>query len=57
LVGECFELVRGLLQFSSCELLLLEASSWSTGTFQETRARQMSTTGNHYQIAGEGTTS
>jgi hypothetical protein len=40
LVGEWVsELVWGLLGFSLCKLLLLEAGSWGTGTVRESSAR------------------
>jgi hypothetical protein len=44
------ELVRGWLWFSPCGLLLLEAGSWSTETFQEPRVRGTSTAGSSYQL-------
>jgi hypothetical protein len=41
--------VRGLLRFSPCELLLLEAGSWNTGTVREPRGRGTSTVESRYQ--------
>jgi hypothetical protein len=41
--------VRGLLQLSHCELLLLEAGSWGTGTVREPRVRGTSAVGSRYQ--------
>jgi hypothetical protein len=46
LVGE---LVRGLLQFSRYELLLLEAGSRGTGTVLEPRERETSSVGKRYK--------
>jgi hypothetical protein len=43
------EFVRGLLQLSPCELLLLEAGSWGTGTIWEPSIRGRSTIGSCYQ--------
>jgi hypothetical protein len=52
LVGE---LVRGLLRFSPCELLLLEAGSWGRGQFGNT-GRGTSAVGSRYQTTtGEDT--
>jgi hypothetical protein len=45
LVGK---LVRGLLQFSRCELLLLEAGSCGTWSVWEPRVRRRSTVGSRY---------
>jgi hypothetical protein len=45
---------RGLLQFSPCELLLLEAGSSGTRPVQEPRGRGTSAIGSHYQYTGEG---
>jgi hypothetical protein len=57
LVGEWVsELVRGLLRFSPCELLLLEAGSWGTGTVQERKGGGTSAIGSRYQKTGEDTT-
>jgi hypothetical protein len=54
LVGE--QLVREQLQFSRCELLLLEAGSWDTGIVQEPRVGRMSAIGSCYQTTtGEDT--
>jgi hypothetical protein len=54
LVGE--QSVRGLLQFSCCEPLLLDGGSWGTGIFREPRVRGTSTTESHYQATtGEDT--
>jgi hypothetical protein len=52
LVGEW---VRGLLWFSPCELLLLEADSWGMGTVWKPRGRGTSDSGSHYQKTGEDT--
>jgi hypothetical protein len=52
LVGEW---VRGLLQFSPCELLLLEAANWGTGTVGEPRGRTTFAVGSRYQKTGEDT--
>jgi hypothetical protein len=58
---ECSELfvdqsVRGLLQFSRCELLLLEAGSCGTGIVREPRVREPSNFGSPYQTTiGEDT--
>jgi hypothetical protein len=41
--------VRGLLQFSPSELLLLEAGSWGMGTVRQPRVRGTSAFGSHYQ--------
>jgi hypothetical protein len=41
--------VRELLQFSHCELLLLEADSWGTGLVREPRVRGTSVVGSRYQ--------
>jgi hypothetical protein len=50
------ELVRGLLLFSPCELMLLEAGSWCTGIVREPRIRGMSAVGSRYQkMTGEDT--
>jgi hypothetical protein len=50
------EWVRGPLGFSRCELLLLEAASWGTGTVREPRGRGTSTVGSRYQATtGEDT--
>jgi hypothetical protein len=46
LVGE--QLVRGLLQFGRCELLLLEAGSWGTGIVREPTVRGASAVGSRY---------
>jgi hypothetical protein len=43
------ELVRELLKFSPCELLLLEAGSWGTGIVSEPWLWRTSTTGSCYQ--------
>jgi hypothetical protein len=43
------ELVRGLLLFSPCELLLLEAGTWRTGIFREPRGRGTSAFEKRYQ--------
>jgi hypothetical protein len=43
------ESVRGLLRFSPCELLLLEAGSWGTRTIREPRGRGTSAVGSRYQ--------
>jgi hypothetical protein len=48
--------VRGLLQFSYCEPLLLEAGSWGTGIVWEPRVRGTSTVESHYwAMTGEDT--
>jgi hypothetical protein len=44
------EWVRGLLWFSSCELLLLEAGSRGTRIVQLPRERGTSAAGSHYQV-------
>jgi hypothetical protein len=46
-VGE--QSVRGLLQFSHCGPLLLEAGSWGMGIVQEPRAMRMYAAGSRYQ--------
>jgi hypothetical protein len=43
------ELVRGLMWFSCCELLLLEAGSWGMGTVWEPKGRGMSAFESRYQ--------
>jgi hypothetical protein len=43
------EWIRGLLRFNACELSLLEAGSWGTGTVQKPRARWTSAVGSRYQ--------
>jgi hypothetical protein len=49
---------RGLLQFSRCEPLLLEAGSWGMGIVREPRVRGMSVVVSRYQTTtGEDTTS
>jgi hypothetical protein len=50
------ERVRGLLRVSLCELLLLDANSWSTGTVREPRGRVTSAVGIRYQKSGEDST-
>jgi hypothetical protein len=40
--------LRGLLRFSPCELLLLEAGSWGMGTVPEPRGRGTSAVGSRY---------
>jgi hypothetical protein len=50
LVGE---LVREL-QFSPCELLLLETGSWGTGMIREPRVKQTSAVGRRYQATTSG---
>jgi hypothetical protein len=53
LVGEW---VRGLLRFSPCELLLLEAGSWGTRIVREPRVRGTSAVRSRYQATtGEDT--
>jgi hypothetical protein len=48
--------VRGLLQFSQCELLLFEAGSWGMGIVLEPRVRGTSAVGSHYRATtGEDT--
>jgi hypothetical protein len=48
--------VRGLLQFSPCQLLLLEAGSWGTGIVREPRVRATSAFENRYETSTvEGT--
>jgi hypothetical protein len=42
------EWVRGLLLFSPCEPLLLEADSWGTGIFRESRVKGTSTVWSRY---------
>jgi hypothetical protein len=50
------QLVRGLLQFGRCELLLLEDGSWGTGIVREPRVRGTSAVGSRYQATtGEDT--
>jgi hypothetical protein len=46
LVGEW---VRRLLQFSPCEVVLLEARSWGTGIVRETKVRGTSAVETRYQ--------
>jgi hypothetical protein len=54
LVGE--QSVRGLLQFSPYELLLLEAGSLDTGIVREPRVRGTSAVGSRYRTTtGEET--
>jgi hypothetical protein len=43
------ELIRELLRFSPCELLLLEAGSSGTGTVREPRVRGRSAVRSRYQ--------
>jgi hypothetical protein len=51
------KLVRGLLQFNCCELLLWEAGSWGTGTVREPRGRGTSAVESRYQAtSGEDCT-
>jgi hypothetical protein len=52
LVGEW---VRELLRFSPCELLLLEAGSWSTWLVRKSRVRGSSAVGSRYQTTVENT--
>jgi hypothetical protein len=47
LVGS--QLIIGLLQFSRCELLWLEADGWGTGIVREPRVRGTSAVGSRYQ--------
>jgi hypothetical protein len=50
------EWVRGPLQFSPCEPLLLEAGSWGTGIIRESRVSGTSAVGSRYQTTtGEKT--
>jgi hypothetical protein len=49
------EIVRGLLRFSPCELLLLEAGNLVTVTIWETKGRGTSAVGSRYQKTGEDT--
>jgi hypothetical protein len=50
-----WEWVIGVLQFSPCQLLLLEAGSWGTGIVREPRVRGTSSLGSRYQTTtGEG---
>jgi hypothetical protein len=41
--------VKGMVQFSHCELLPLEAGSWGTGIVWEPRVRETSAIGSRYQ--------
>jgi hypothetical protein len=43
------EVVRGLLRFSRCELLLWESGSWGTGVVRKPRVREISAVGCRYQ--------
>jgi hypothetical protein len=43
------EWVRGLLRFTPCELLLLEAGSWGTGIVWESRIRGTSAVASRYR--------
>jgi hypothetical protein len=52
---QCSEWVRGLLQFSPCELLLLEAGSWSMGIVRKPSIRGTSAIGSRYWTTGEDT--
>jgi hypothetical protein len=47
------EWVRGLLRFSPCELLLLEAGSWGTGIVREPRGRGTSAVGSRYRASAK----
>jgi hypothetical protein len=48
--------VRGLLRFSPCELLLLDAGSWGTGTVRKPRIWETPAAGSRYQATtGEDT--
>jgi hypothetical protein len=47
------QLLRGLLQLSPCELLLLQAGSWGMGIVREARERGTSAAESRYQKIGE----
>jgi hypothetical protein len=50
------ELVRGLLWFSPCELLLLEAGSWGSGIVREPTVPGTSAVGNRYRTTTDENT-